>query len=160
MCVRADAFITFNVAQPLRRLFPPKGRRVPILMYHSISDRQEGGHPYFRTVTSPRVFAMHMRYLRENGYTVVSIADALDYIDRKRDAASQPVVITSDDGLADFYTDAFPVLAECGFTVMLYLPTGFIGRAEPAMNQSAYMTWGHVRELHKAGTIFGSHTVH
>lgn len=157
--MRADAFITLNVVQPLRRLFPPKGRRVPILMYHSISDRPEAGHPYFWTVTSPRVFAMHMRYLKENGYTVVTISDALDYIDGKRDFASQPVVITFDDGFADFYANAFPVLAGCEFTAMMYLPTSFIGRTARSFRGVECLTWSQVRELHRAGIEFGSHTV-
>jgi peptidoglycan/xylan/chitin deacetylase (PgdA/CDA1 family) len=157
--VRADAFITLNVVQPVCRLFPPKGRRVPILMYHSISDREERGHPYFRTVTSPKVFSMHMEYLKECGYTAVSVAEALDYIDGKKVFATQPVVITFDDGFADFHTGAFPVLAEHGLTATMYLPTGFIRREPGHFSGWACLTWNQVRELHAAGIEFGSHTV-
>lgn len=157
--MRADAFITLNVVQPVRTLFPLKGRRVPILMYHSISDREERGHPYFRTVTSPKVFSMHMGYLKECGYTAVSVSEALEYIDGKKVFATRPVVITFDDGLADFHTEAFPVLAKHGLTATMYLPTGFIRREPGHFSGWACLTWNQVRELHTAGIEVGSHTV-
>lgn len=156
--MRADAFVTLNLVEPVRRLFPPKGRRVPILMYHSISDREERGHPYFRTVTSPKVFAMHMRYLKDRGYMTVGVADALEYIDGKKESASQPVVITFDDGYQDFYTHAWPVLAAHGFTATMFLATAYIGGERLRLNGNDCMNWDEVRELNRAGVEFGSHT--
>lgn len=42
--------------------------RVPILMYHSISDNLFGkSHPYFQIDTAPDVFSVHMRRLRHAG---------------------------------------------------------------------------------------------
>ena len=76
--MRADAFITLNVVQPVRRLFPPKGRRVPILMYHSIADDlDDAQRPYFRTVTSPAVFARQIELLRADGYTAITLSEAV-----------------------------------------------------------------------------------
>jgi len=40
---------------------------------------------------------------------------------------SKPVALTFDDGFQDFYTDAVPILRECGFNATMYLPTAFIG---------------------------------
>lgn len=157
--VRADAFITLNLVQPLRKLFPTKGRRVPILMYHSISDREERGHPYFRTVTSPGAFEWQMRYLHENGYVAVRIGEALEYLDGRRELQGQPVVITFDDGYADFQSAAYPVLARYGFTAIVYLPTAFIGETGGRFKDCACLTWNQVRELHGLGIEFGSHTV-
>lgn len=157
--MRADALITLNVVQPVRRLFPPKGRRVPILMYHSISNREESGHPYFRTVTSQDAFERQMRYLDENGYTAVRIGEALEYLDGTRELPRQPVVITFDDGYADFESAAYPVLAQYGFTAIVYLPTAFIGEIGGWFKECGCLTWNQVRELHGLGIEFGSHTV-
>lgn len=157
--VRADAFITLNVVQPVRRLFPPTGRRVPILMYHSVSDRQEGGHPYFRTVTSPAAFERQMGYLHENGYAAVRIGEALEYLDGRREIQGQPVVITFDDGYADFASAAYPVLERYGFTAIVYLPTAFIGETGGRFKECNCLTWDQVRDLHGNGIEFGSHTV-
>lgn len=69
------------------------------------------------------------------------------------------MVITFDDGFRDVYTNAFPVMSEYGFSATVYLPTAFIGTAARAFKGTECLTWDEVRELHKAGVEFGSHTV-
>lgn len=157
--MRADAFVTLKLVHPLRKLFPPKGRRVPILMYHSVSNTPESVHPYYRTVTSPQMFARQMRHLHDNRYSVVSISDALQYLDGSKVLRSQPIVLTFDDGYGDFYTEAFPVLDRYGFTAIVYLPTAFIGQSSKPFKGIGCLTWNQVRELEAAGIEFGSHTV-
>jgi peptidoglycan/xylan/chitin deacetylase (PgdA/CDA1 family) len=80
-----------------------------------------------------------------------------------------PVVLTFDDGFQDFYTAAFPVLQQHGFSATMYLPTAFIGETRrvfsptsvprPVVHSRSCLTWSEVRELHAGGLEFGSHTV-
>jgi len=77
-------------------------------MYHSISDEKETSHPYYHVNTSPAVFDAHMRYLHENNYAVISLADLKSSFNTNN--LFQHVVITFDDGLYDFLTNAFPIL--------------------------------------------------
>ncbi len=156
---RADAFATLYLVHPLRKLFPSRQRRVPILMYHSISNTSEQGHPYYRTVTTPGIFAQHMKYLKENGYRSVSLSEALQWLDESGPANSRPVVITFDDGYRDFYTEAFPTLNKYGFSAIVYLPTAYIGQVPQKFKGIECLTWNEVRELQAAGVEFGSHTV-
>jgi peptidoglycan/xylan/chitin deacetylase (PgdA/CDA1 family) len=156
---RADAFATLYLVHPLRKLFPSHQRRIPILMYHSISNASEQGHPYYRTVTTPNVFAGHMKYLAKNGYTTVSLSDAVKWLDGILPAITRPVAITFDDGYRDFYTAAFPVLSRHRFSATVYLPTAYIGNTTQTFKGIECLTWGEVRQLQAAGVEFGSHTV-
>lgn len=152
------------------------------MMYHSISDERESGHPYFWINTSPKRFTAHMKYLYDNNYHVISLAEAVELIrspnpvaavvsNSKRETRNakrgssdpqsetrNPVVLTFDDGYQDFYTRAFPVIKQYGFTATVFLPTDFIGNSGPGLCCKQHLTWEEVRELAGQGITFGSHT--
>jgi peptidoglycan/xylan/chitin deacetylase (PgdA/CDA1 family) len=129
-------------------------------MYHSISESNSGNsNPYYQTVTSPEVFAEHMKFLRENNYRVIGLGDAVKEIEGPAGGSAKCVVITFDDGFHDFYTEAFPVLNQYGFSATVYLPTAFINEPASRFKGIECLTWTQVRELRKAGVHFGSHTV-
>src|SRR5438270_8540236 len=85
--------------------------RIPILMYHSIRADVGTTHPYFETRTSPQVFLRHMQFLSEDGYTTMDLGDAIAAI-ATGCKTQKCVALTFDDGYRDFYTHAFPILAE------------------------------------------------
>jgi peptidoglycan/xylan/chitin deacetylase (PgdA/CDA1 family) len=128
-------------------------------MYHSISDEAETVHPYYRTSTSPEQFASQMKYLRENGYTTCSLAQAIERLQQQTQAEAKFVVITFDDGYRDFYQHAFPALSQWGFSATVFLPTAFIGDHPLQFKGKDCLTWAEVRELNNHGILFGSHTV-
>lgn len=133
--------------------------RVPILMYHSVTARDEMVQPYYRTNTTPQVFAQHMKYLHENGYVSVGLSEAVQFIEGHGDPAMRPVAITFDDGYRDFYSDAFPILDQFGLKATMYVPTAYIGDEPRPFQGMDCMTWGEIRELRQCGIEFGSHTV-
>ncbi len=53
--MRLDRLLTLGLVNPLRRA-SAGGFRLPILMYHSISDTEETVSAYYRTATSPKKF--------------------------------------------------------------------------------------------------------
>ena len=161
MGVRADRHISVGVVHPVLRLLPKQQRvRVPILMYHSIGTELDSGRaPYYRTVTSPEVFARHVQLLRSGAYQVVTLTQALAAI-RGRFATAEgriPVVITFDDGLRDYYTHAFPVLQAAGMSSTVFLTTGCIDGRFPT--GVPCLRSAEVKELARQGVEFGSHTV-
>jgi peptidoglycan/xylan/chitin deacetylase (PgdA/CDA1 family) len=86
--IRFDRWLTLGLFGPLDRLgFGARGFRLPILMYHSISDEPEDGvAPYYQTCTRPAVFARHMALLKSLGYRGVNLNDGLAWLQ----SSSQP----------------------------------------------------------------------
>jgi peptidoglycan/xylan/chitin deacetylase (PgdA/CDA1 family) len=157
---RLDRLVTMNVAFPAAKIAGPKaGTRVPILMYHSISENLFGkSHPYYQINTAPQIFVEQMRSLRRMGYRTLTPGEIVEGFQRGADLA-KAFVITFDDGYRDFVKEALPVLKECGFTATIYLATSRIQDAPATFDGAEYLTWGEVRELRKEGMEFGSHTI-
>ena len=160
MSFRFDRFATLYVVSPLRRATSHRQPSVPILMYHSISnDAELGIHPYYRTSTSPQQFATQIRYLHESGYRTATLAEIAGILNAPSTATDKRVVITFDDGYRDFYSEAFPVLNQYGFTATMFLPTAYISDSRVRFKGRDCLTWKEVQELKRYGILFGSHTV-
>jgi peptidoglycan/xylan/chitin deacetylase (PgdA/CDA1 family) len=158
MNLRLDRFASLYVVSPFLRLATRSEPSIPILMYHSITDTEEShAHAYYRTKTSPAVFAAQMKCLHENGYTTCSPAQAVQQL--RAQTAAKLVVITFDDGYRDFYCDAFPILLQYSYTATVYLPTAYIGETPLQFKGTDCLTWAEIRELSQHGILFGSHTV-
>jgi peptidoglycan/xylan/chitin deacetylase (PgdA/CDA1 family) len=157
---RIDRLASIYLSHPLARMIGAVSAvRVPILMYHSISDNLFGkSHPYYQINTSPQVFAQQMRWMRANGYRTLDLTQMWAGM-QAGDDLSKTVVITFDDGYRDFYTDAFDALRQCGFTATIFLATDRIKDSPVRIEGVDYLTWAEVRELRAGGTCFGSHTV-
>ena len=152
---RLDRLITLGVASPLRRL-AHAAPGVPVLMYHSIADDDSSQpHPYFNTGTSPRVFAEQMRYLRDEHYNVLTLAELHRLLDGHHAVPERSVVLTFDDGYRDFLAEAWPVLREHGFPATVFLSTDFVGSSHMGR---ACLSWDEIRQARREGVIFGSHT--
>lgn len=131
-------------------------RGVNILMYHSIS-----GEPG-PTSIPPATFKVQIETLAACGYQAVSLADFADW-HGGGDLPARPVVITFDDGFADFAEHAAPVLATHGWSATVFLPSGRLGGCEGWYGANAaprpLMTWDQVCTLAKVGIEFGGHSV-
>lgn len=156
MQFRLDRFLTLNLFRPFQK---PRAGELPVLMYHSISDSRENGAAYYHVATSPKVFADQMALLRAEGFRAVNLRQGRDWLRRGGNADEKVIAITFDDGYRDFYTHAFSVLRQHGFSATMFLPTAFIQDAPARFKERECMSWGEVRELHHAGIEFGSHTV-
>jgi len=128
--------------------------QVPILMYHYIrvppayvADRIGWG-----LSTSPDDFRQQMDYLDQHGYHPITLIDLRAYLNGSRPLPDRPVVLTFDDGYADLYTQAFPVLKRHRFKAVAYIVSGFVGSPENVSPEQ-------VREMDAYGIEIGAHTV-
>lgn len=125
---------------------PPSGVKVPILMYHEIADGPN------RLYVTPAEFADQMAALKRLGFSTIRLQDLYDHFTHGSPLPDRPVILTFDDGYASFYTEAYPLLKQHGFTGTLFVITGWVGR-------TGYVTWDQIRQLVADGVEMGAHTV-
>ena len=90
------------------------GKKV-VLMYHRVNDTTQD---YNRITVNEKNFRAQMMFLKEN-YLVLSVDDFLAYEGRE-----DVVTITFDDGFADFYQKALPILEETEIPATIFVTTG------------------------------------
>jgi len=99
-------------------------RRVPILMFHSVSD---AGGP---TSIAPDTFRKQMAMLSESQFKVVSLEDVMRWHKGEIELPEKSMAITFDDGFVDYQENAHPVLEAFGFPSTLFVPTQKTGGHE------------------------------
>jgi peptidoglycan/xylan/chitin deacetylase (PgdA/CDA1 family) len=125
-----------------------EGRTAVVLVYHRfgaiVADSM--------TVTTP-VFAWQMKYLRDNGYTVVPLSDVVKFVLGDGSLPPRAVAIAADDGHRTVFTDMKPLVERYRIPVTLFIYPSAISNASYAM------TWKQLAEL-KATGLFSieSHT--
>ncbi|HYO88591.1 MAG TPA: polysaccharide deacetylase family protein [Candidatus Limnocylindrales bacterium] len=128
--------------------------RVPILMYHYISEPPPDADIYRIDLSVPsELFREHLTYLAAEVYHTITLEELYAALNAGAPLPSKPVVLTFDDGYEDNYTAAFPLLREFGF-----LGTFFVMTAGPDSINPAYMTWAQISEMSAAGMQMESHT--
>jgi peptidoglycan/xylan/chitin deacetylase (PgdA/CDA1 family) len=155
---RLDRSVTLGMVQPaLRLLGQPQRYRIPIVMYHGINNQIRVGHPYLEINTPPAMFARQMQLLSELGYKSIDLATAIRKIESKV-TDEKSVVITFDDGLRDFYTNALQILQDHKFSATMFIPSNLIQSDSANFIGKQFMTWHEVREIESLGISIGSHT--
>jgi peptidoglycan/xylan/chitin deacetylase (PgdA/CDA1 family) len=128
-------------------------RPIPILLYHAVSD--DPG-PWIRDfAVTPRSFARQMDMLAQSGATTLTVSSLADALQRGSALPERPVLITFDDGFADFADEALPVLRARGLEATLYVTTGFPGGRGP--DGSAMLDRARLVEV-SASVEIGAHT--
>ena len=123
--------------------------KIPILMYHSVSERHDGIIPSGYCLT-PSQFEEQLILLREKGMSAISLAELLSWQEGTISLPSGAVVLTFDDGYADNYSHVLPLLEKYRFRAVFFLTVSTLGR--PGM-----MGEKEVKGLLAAGMEVGSH---
>jgi len=105
-----------------------------------------------------------MSALAETGFRGVSLREALLYREAHNVWPERSVVLTFDDGYANFYEEAAPTLVERGFTATVFVVSGHVGGRNdwappPAgLELRPMLTWPRIVEMSAAGIEIGAHT--
>jgi peptidoglycan/xylan/chitin deacetylase (PgdA/CDA1 family) len=134
----------------------PASVRVPILMYHHISDnsRWPNDARKKRLAVQPEQLAEQLDYMRRAGYTTISLDDLVAALQTGAALPDKPVILTFDDGYKDFYANAFPLLQRYSAKATIFIISGRVGDTD-------YMSWDDLRVLAASPLItVGAHTRH
>jgi peptidoglycan/xylan/chitin deacetylase (PgdA/CDA1 family) len=115
-------------------------QRLLILAYHGISLSDEhlwnGSH-----FMSADIFRTRLQLLKKSRCVVLPLDEAVERL-YANDLPDRAVAITFDDGTADFYSRAFPLLKEFEFPVTLYLTTFYSHYQKPVFDLiCSYLLW-------------------
>ena len=123
----------------------PKGIKVPVLMYHAVSDDTWGIKELF---VKPAEMEKQLKYLTEHGYTTVTFEDLPEL-----ETIKKPVMLTFDDGYRDNYEELFPLLEKYGCKATVFMIAGKEGKTH-------YLTADMIREMSDSGLVsIQSHTM-
>ena len=119
-----------------------------VLVYHHIAEDTPPS-----TSVSPERFEAHLKYLAENGYTVLPLADLLAMIEKDKQAPERSVAITFDDAYQSVHDTAIPMLAERGWPFTVFVNTEATSRTS-----SLYMDWADLARILEAGGDVQNHS--
>lgn len=127
---------------------------IPILMYHYIrvnpNPKDKIG---FGLSVTPEVFTKQMDYLREHGFNTISLDELYFALQGQRNLPKRPIIITFDDGYADLYTAAYPILKAHDFKAISFVITGLVGAPN-------YLNWEQIAQMSSQDVVsFQSHTI-
>ena len=132
---------------------PPRG--LVVLIYHRV-----GRRTYTEVDLPVAQFDDQIAWLAAT-LPVVSLAAGLDWVAGADDAVRGDlrVVVTFDDGTADFAELAVPVLEKYGIPATIYVATRFVEEQQVFPNDGRPMTWAALRDCVSTGFVtVGSHT--
>ncbi len=114
---------------------------IPILCYHNLNPTVRGSMNM-----SPEKFESQLAWLKNNGFTFISLKEAAEYLQGKRATLpAKPVVITVDDGWQSTYTYMLPLARKYNIPMTLFIYPETISSGKHAM------TWNELKELKQTG---------
>jgi peptidoglycan/xylan/chitin deacetylase (PgdA/CDA1 family) len=134
---------------------------IPILLYHAVSETSD---PRFAEWTvTPDAFDEQLSVLADDGYSTLTVSEFVERaFERREQLDPRTVVITFDDGFADFRAEAWPRLRALSMTATVFVTTRYVGGTSRWLIDQGeagrpLLTWPQIEALAAAGIEFGAH---
>jgi len=139
---------------------------IPVAMYHhvSMSDRELN--------VKPDIFEDQLRVLSRKGWKSITGDEFLNFIRDPKGKPKKCVLLTFDDGFADNFVFAYPLLKKYGMKAMLFIATDFIDENDVERDgfvslthndawdlaftdrrSEVMCTWKEIEEMHDSGVM-------
>lgn len=114
---------------------------IPILCYHNLNPTKRGSMNM-----TPQKFESQIKWIKDHGYTIIPLKDAVAYLQGKRNnLPPKSVVITADDGWESVYRYMYPIIKKYNLPITLFIYPETISEGKNAM------TWEQLKELQQTG---------
>ena len=138
-------------------------QRIKVLLYHRVVDSPGLSIEYPGTCIHVRDFRQHVTSLERWGYTTITFEDYHFYLEGELHLPKKPVIVTFDDGYADTFENAFPVLQEFGMKAVVFVLGDRRIRIDEWNSKRGYplaplIDDYQLLELHRHGFEIGAHS--
>jgi peptidoglycan/xylan/chitin deacetylase (PgdA/CDA1 family) len=124
-------------------LTPDGYQTVPVLAYAGI-----GASPGRNRQVSRSAFNEQMHWLKREGFTTITPAQLVAFMNFSGQLPDRSVLITWDTQSSDFYVLGAPILKSLGFTATVFVTADGVGK-------KGAMTWEQLDRLRRAGFVIG-----
>jgi peptidoglycan/xylan/chitin deacetylase (PgdA/CDA1 family) len=126
--------------------------QVIVLCYHRFEDK-----PKDSLAIKPSEFEAQMQVLKDNGISVISMADFLAWKRGEKSIPPKSAIVSIDDGYISGYSVAWPILKKFGYPFTMFIYTDYVKGGPKSGGQS--ISWQQLGEMRDAGVDIQSHTV-
>lgn len=131
---------------------------VPVLMYHQFltPEEVEKGSTFGEYAIWKSDFEADLIWLRDNGYTTVTTAELMQYMNGEATPPKKPVILTIDDGWRGVYLNAWPLLQEYHMKAVLAVIGALIDEATAESSsdeERLYCSWEELAEMEASGAL-------
>jgi peptidoglycan/xylan/chitin deacetylase (PgdA/CDA1 family) len=152
--IKAAALQVVKVSAAAADRLGPRRAGVSILLYHRV-----GGSSGVELDLPQEAFARQIELIASTG-RASTLDDALTALTGPAaPSGAEPIVVTFDDGTADFMDRALPILERFGVPATIYLATDHIERGTPFPHDGRPLSWSGILDALATGLVtVGSHT--
>jgi peptidoglycan/xylan/chitin deacetylase (PgdA/CDA1 family) len=129
-----------------------------VLLYHQFTPPGVRAAPKFMWTMPQDVFASEMKYLHDNHFNVVPLADVIAFAKGEKELPPNAVAITFDDGYKSPLLFALPILRQYNFPWTFFIYPAFIGN-HPSSKMTGAASWPELVELQKEGVDIECHSM-
>ncbi|MBD3421658.1 MAG: polysaccharide deacetylase family protein [Chitinivibrionales bacterium] len=128
----------------------------PGIVIHSVINHARSGFTYYNSARFRQLIAR----LDELRYTACTLKAGISNCREQIQHGRMPFILTFDDGFANFFEQALPVLQEYDFKATIFPIADFLGTREAwdIFSPLEHLSVTHVREIARLGFEIGSHT--
>lgn len=119
---------------------------IPVISYHRLTKGNAE-----KLVVSEPVFEAQIRFLRDSGFSPISPAQLINFLNYREQLPQKSILITFNGGWRSIYEIAYPILKKYKMKATLFIDTDFIGGKKA-------MSWEQLKKMADNGFAIGSLT--